>query len=71
MAVARHLGNLGHRRRNRDGEAVPFNKHAVRSIVSNVLICAGCVPKGRGKDMQINDDARTLRELDPSLPTYL
>jgi site-specific DNA recombinase len=62
-AVARHLSSLGHRWRNRGGEAVPFNKYAVRSIVSNVLIYAGWVPQGRGKDMQINDDARTLREL--------
>jgi hypothetical protein len=62
-AVARHLSKQGHRWRNGQKEAVPFNGYAVRSIVSNVLIYAGWVPQGRGKDMQINDTARTLREL--------
>ena len=61
--VARHLNKLGYRWRNRQGEPAPFNKYAVRSIVSNVLIYAGWVPQGRGKDMRITDDAHTLREL--------
>ena len=62
-AVSTHLNNLGYRWRDRRGEAMPFSKHAVRSIISNVLVYAGWVPQGRGKDMQINDEANTLREL--------
>ena len=61
--VAKRLNELGYRWRNRQGEATPFSKYAVRSIVSNVLIYAGWVPQGRGKDMRINDEAHTLREL--------
>ena len=44
-------------------EAMPFNKRAIRSIISNVLVYAGWVRQGRGKDMQINDEAHTMREL--------
>ena len=52
-----------YRWRNRQGEAVPFDKYAVRSIISNVLIYAGWVPQGRGKDMRLTAEAHTLREL--------
>ncbi len=61
--VAQHLNKLGYRWRNRQGEPTPFNKYAVRSVVSNVLIYAGWVPQGRGKDMRITDKAHSLREL--------
>jgi hypothetical protein len=64
-AVARHLNAhpSEYRWRNRRGEAVLFDKYDVRSIVSNVLIYAGWVPVGRGKDMRITDRAKTVREL--------
>ncbi len=63
--LARHLNShvKGFRWRDRDKQPIPFTSHAVRSIVSNVLFYAGWVPQGRGKDMQINDEAATLADL--------
>jgi DNA invertase Pin-like site-specific DNA recombinase len=64
-AVARYLNRHpdGFRWRDRKREPVPFTSHSIRSIVSNVLIYAGWVPVGRGKDMQITDEANTLEDL--------
>jgi site-specific DNA recombinase len=64
-AVARYLNNhpKGFRWRDRKNQPVPFTRHSVRSMVSNVLIYAGWVPVGRGKDMRITDEANTLDDL--------
>lgn len=60
--VAEHLNNAGHRWRDLDGEPVPFDRYAVRSIISNVLIYAGWIPGTRGKDLDPSK-AETFREL--------
>lgn len=63
--VARHLNDHPdhYAWRDRQGNPVPFTPHAVRSVVSNVLLYAGWLPLGRGKDMQITDKGRSLRDL--------
>jgi len=61
--VARKLNAEGYQWRDKQGNPAPFSRHAIRSILSNILIYAGWVPMGRGKDMQINDSARTLTDL--------
>jgi site-specific DNA recombinase len=63
--VANHLNahSSNYTWRDRQGNSIPFTKHSVRSIVSNVLLYAGWLPVGRGKDMQITDKGRTLRDL--------
>lgn len=63
--VARYLNShpSGYRWRDRKKQPVPFAVDSVRSVVSNILVYAGWVPVGRGKDMQINDEAHTLEDL--------
>ncbi|MFC2037342.1 recombinase family protein [Chloroflexota bacterium] len=63
LKVARKLNAEGYRWRDKQGQPAPFSRYAVRSILSNILIYAGWVPVGRGKDMQINDEAKTIAEL--------
>ena len=63
LKIARKLNAEGYRWRDRQGKAAPFTRDAVRSILSNILVYAGWVPVGRGKDMQINDEAKTIAEL--------
>jgi DNA invertase Pin-like site-specific DNA recombinase len=63
LDVARHMNAQGYRWRDRSGRPISFTRHAVRSLVSNVLVYAGWVPVGRGKDMTITDEAHTLRDL--------
>lgn len=63
--LAAHLNSQGHRFRDRKHAPVPFDRWAVRSVVSNVLIYAGYIVRGHGKAMQLPptlDDAGNVVE---------
>lgn len=61
--IAQQLNAEHYSWRDRQGGSTPFTSDAVRSLLSNVLIYAGWVPMGRGKDLPINDATCTLSEL--------
>lgn len=50
--VARELNARGKRYRDRYDKTKPFTRDSVRAVVGNILIYAGYVPQGRGKDHQ-------------------
>jgi DNA invertase Pin-like site-specific DNA recombinase len=52
-SLAVYLNARALRFRNRQHEAVPFNRSAVRSIISNVLTYPGYIVRGHGKEMML------------------